>query len=572
MAAAADQSRGLAQAQENQSSIFYMGPRYPVLDRWGQTNIRGLYLAGDVAGTPDIKAAINGGAAVARRLVAEEPGEREPDVEYDVIVVGAGPAGVSAAMELRRAGQRVLVIERTRAFSAIRGLGVERELFLASTGSPKVDGPLWFGDCRAGELLARWTQTLDESGFPINENEELREIKKIGAVFRVTTSRGEYRAARVIAAIGRLHFLKKVGVEEVPVAEMPLEFFRRCGIVYERDWHIQRYALFVLSCLLVGAFYVIKKFNPHLITIGGLGLDKLYTILYSAIIFGFGIRSIVVWRRRRWREAEGSGGSQTLRLLSLIFCQVFFFWILPDYIVKDWRAGNVLYPWPLGLRPTTFAAYLEKPFYLWAALIGTLVALPIVVQFHGKKFCTWVCGCGGLAETLGDPWRHYSPKGTINTKREKWIYLVTGFTAVSTVLVGFGYDLRLFGLRLSILYDLTVDLALIAIIPVAMYFFLGGKTWCRYWCPVVGWMNLVGKKTSRFQVSADRKRCITCGMCDRYCEVGVPVMRFAVKGESFGMDNSSCIGCGICIQVCPTDVLQFGPPRREGQPVFRILR
>ena len=35
-------------------------------------------------------------------------------------------------------------------------------------------------------------------------------------------------------------------------------------------------------------------------------------------------------------------------------------------------------------------------------------------------------------------------------------------------------------------------------------------------------------------------------------------MKFAVKGEAFGMWNSSCIGCGICIHVCPTDVLTFG--------------
>jgi len=570
MAATAEQGWGLAHAQEKEVSIFHMGPRYPVLDRRGQTSVRGLYLAGDVAGTPDIKAAINAGAAIARRLIEEEAPSH--GAEYDVIIAGAGPAGVSAALELKRAGKRVLVIERTRAFSAIRALGPDRQLFLASTGAPRVDGPLWFQDCRAGDLLNHWNRAVADAGLPIRENEELREIHKIGPSFRVTTAAGDYRAARVIGAIGKLHFLKKVGVEEVPVTDMPVEFFRRCGILYERDWHFQRYALFTASCLLVGALYLLKKFTPHLVSIGGLGLDKLYTIFYSLVIAGFGARTILVWRRKRWRHAAGSGGGQTVRILCLIFCQVFFFWILPEYIVGDWRAGTLLYPWPLGLRPSTMAAYLEKPFYLWWALAATLVILPAVVHFHGKKFCTWVCGCGGLAETLGDPWRHYSPKGIANTKREKWIYLVTAFAAVSTVLAGFGYDLSIVGLRLSVIYDLTADLFLIAIIPVALYFFLGGKTWCRYWCPVVGWMNLVGSKTSRFRISADKKRCITCGMCDRYCEVGVSVMRFAVKGESIGMHNSSCIGCGICIQVCPTDVLKIGEPRRAGELVFRVLR
>jgi NAD-dependent dihydropyrimidine dehydrogenase PreA subunit len=154
-----------------------------------------------------------------------------------------------------------------------------------------------------------------------------------------------------------------------------------------------------------------------------------------------------------------------------------------------------------------------------------------------------------------------------NTKKERQIYFVTGFAAVATVLVAAGRDISVAGVSVSRVYEYTVDLFLIAIIPVALYAFMGGKIWCRYWCPVVGWMNAIewglrklerSPQGSQFQISADKHRCITCNLCTRYCEVGVDVMRHAVKGESFGMWNSSCIGCGICIHVCPTDVLTFG--------------
>jgi len=133
--------------------------------------------------------------------------------------------------------------------------------------------------------------------------------------------------------------------------------------------------------------------------------------------------------------------------------------------------------------------------------------------------------------------------------------------------VAAGRNFAVAGITVSRVYEYTVDLFLIAIIPVALYAFMGGKIWCRYWCPVVGWMNAIDwglrklKRAplgSQFQISADKHRCITCNLCTRYCEVGVDVMRHAVKGESFGMWNSSCIGCGICIHVCPTDVLTFG--------------
>ena len=55
-----------------QGSIWDMGPRFPVLDANRQSSISGLYLAGDVTGTPDIKAAINAGAEVARHILAQE--------------------------------------------------------------------------------------------------------------------------------------------------------------------------------------------------------------------------------------------------------------------------------------------------------------------------------------------------------------------------------------------------------------------------------------------------------------------------------------------------------------------
>ena len=65
------------------------------------------------------------------------------------------------------------------------------------------------------------------------------------------------------------------------------------------------------------------------------------------------------------------------------------------------------------------------------------------------------------------------------------------------------------------------------------------------------------KSIRSFGIASRKERCIACGMCDRFCEVGVPVKSFALKGRFFDMSNSSCISCGICISVCPTRVLSF---------------
>ena len=94
-----------------------------------------------------------------------------------------------------------------------------------------------------------------------------------------------------------------------------------------------------------------------------------------------------------------------------------------------------------------------------------------------------------------------------------------------------------------------------------LYPFFGGKVWCRYWCPLAKFMQILsGLYTrwgaSRFAIHSSDK-CIACGECSRNCQVGIDVMQFALKQEELNNANSSCIGCGICVTVCPMDVLTF---------------
>ncbi len=671
-------------------SVFDMGPRFPVLDENRQSSIPGLYMAGDVTGMPDIKAAINDGAAVARHLL-EQGIDCRPPCDAHVIIIGGGPAGVSAALEFEKRGRErwgapgYLLLEKGRLFGTIRNFAGCKPLFYPSTGEPEVKGELHFREPRDGDavpscdLLTEWERQLEKFPLNVQLGETVTDIQKTDK-FRVVTDKRSYVCDRVILCIGKLIYLTKldVGLEAEPKifyeppepakwrdrdilvvgstnealesalglsadnrvtlvhsapdpaerdaepallekfhaqvragklnlllnsrlkqvereavvvespsapafrlendavfpfmgidrTELPVEFFRKIHVAYDRDWNLKRYLLFLLSIFAVGAFYFVKKFAPGVIMIHSPGLfgvpamtwdlGSLYPLVYTLVMLAFGIRSIRRWKKFRWRVKQGYGGQQTLRLVSLIFFQVVFFFLAPIFILKDWRAWGLFLPWPLVFHPGTLGGFKASPFWWWWSLGLVLVGIPVFTFFHGKKFCTWICSCGGLAETLGDPWRHYSPKGRGNTRKERQIYLVTGFAAVATVLVAAGHDFAVAGISLSKFYSYTVDLLLIAIIPMAMYPFLGGKIWCRYWCPVVGWMDIVGKKFSRFRISADKRRCIACNMCSRYCEVGVDVMKFALKGEPFGIWNSSCIGCGICVQVCPTDVLRFG--------------
>ena len=308
-----------------------------------------------------------------------------------------------------------------------------------------------------------------------------------------------------------------------------------------------------------------------------------YTVLYTLVMTFFGLQAL-----KRW-GIDRKDKFQIWRYASLLSFQWVFFFLIPEFLFKwaveyrwvgerlasdpgfseqAWRAYGAVYAWPLF-----FYTFFYDPHQVWIAwgIILSFVVIPLFVIFHGKRYCSWICGCGGLAETLGDRWRHLAPKGPTSRKWEWMNWVVLGSAVVVTVMMllrdtyavlygpaGDGVEL----------YHLFADVWLVGIIPVTLYPFMGGKVWCRYWCPLAKMMDAFSKlynklKINRFHIVANDK-CIGCTECTRNCQVGIDVMSFAIKQETLDNSNSSCIGCGICVSVCPMDVLSFSakPPEK----------
>jgi thioredoxin reductase/polyferredoxin len=302
-----------------------------------------------------------------------------------------------------------------------------------------------------------------------------------------------------------------------------------------------------------------------------------YTVLYTLIMTAFGFQAL-----KRW-GLDRKDKFQIWRYISLISFQWIFFFLIPEFLFQwavkyqwvgarlasdpvfaqqAWRAYGIIYAWPLF-----FYTFFNNPHEIWIVwgVLLTFVLIPIFVLFQGKRYCSWICGCGGLAETFGDRWRHLAPKGRASIKWE-WMNLAVLITAtVVTVMVllkdsvSFLRHPAAWGLDT---YHLFADVWLVGILPVTLYPFLGGKVWCRYWCPLAKLMHLMSKAyvklgISRFAIVANDK-CIACTECSRHCQVGIDVMSYALKQQVLDNATSSCIGCGICVSVCPMDTLSFG--------------
>ncbi len=366
------------------------------------------------------------------------------------------------------------------------------------------------------------------------------------------------------------------------IAVIPLALLIRFGI------NGDRYAWLGISFLICytvygvkvgkGAeFWPYKKWGYELLSFLNRPWAFWYTVMYTGLMTIFGIQAL-----KRW-GLDRKDKYQIWRFISLLGFQWIFFFIIPEFLFQwaikyqwvgqqlatdpnfadqPWRAYGLVYAWPLFFY--TFFYDPSKIWVIWGVLL-TFVIIPIFVIFNGKRYCSWICGCGGLAETFGDRWRHLAPKGKTSIK---WEWMITAILILAVVvtlifLLRNTYQLLWEPAGISInIYRILVDVWLIGILPVTLYPFLGGKVWCRYWCPLAKLMHLESSIFTKlgfgkFKIKANNK-CIACDECSRNCLVGIDVMSYALKQNTLDNTTSSCIGCGICVTVCPMDVLSFG--------------
>ena len=177
----------------------------PILDR-PQTDehlesrdVPGLFLAGDLTGLPLIKNAINQGVRAVDRIASTLPRKRPA---LDLVIVGAGPAGLSAALRAKEKGLSCVVLEQATVASSIKSFPRAKLVYDPPLDLP-VEGELWLGEATKEDLLAQWMRIVRARALDVREGRKVESISKVGGGFHVTTATETIEAARVIVAIGR---------------------------------------------------------------------------------------------------------------------------------------------------------------------------------------------------------------------------------------------------------------------------------------------------------------------------------------------------------------------------------
>ncbi|WP_422107227.1 4Fe-4S binding protein [Winogradskyella sp.] len=250
--------------------------------------------------------------------------------------------------------------------------------------------------------------------------------------------------------------------------------------------------------IILTTFYIVLYFYPQYLGLGKDGAENtglislfdplsqllsgrnasqwfVYGTLYTIAILAFGYKFMLKYRHNRYQQ---------IRTVSVMFFQLGFAFLIPEFMYvmnNDLPYYDLKSIWPLNYY--IFDEWSVKGFLsngnigLALVLFGILsifVITPILTYKFGKRwYCSWVCGCGGLAETAGDSFRHLSSKKLSAWKLERWlIHLVLVFSVVMTTAMVYtylGYNSNNFWLTRGLFITLVIAFLTIVFAGV-MYF------------------------------------------------------------------------------------------------------
>ena len=332
------------------------------------------------------------------------------------------------------------------------------------------------------------------------------------------------------------------------------------------------------------AFYIVLYFFPEYMTnwvsmvdpvskaLNGneAGRFFLYGFIYTICILVMGVRMIIQYRHSKY---------QIFRTVSVMFFQTAFAFLIPEILIrlnKPYFDFKNIWPLDYGFFFDTRLNELTSQGTLGLFMLGwgmslIIIAVPVLVYFFGKRwYCSWVCGCGGLAETLGDPYRQLSNKSVKAWKVERWmIHSVLVFAVVMTAGViytywtGASWFLFFDSYQLREVYGAFIGAGFAGVVGTGFYPLMGNRVWCRFGCPLAAYLGIIQRFKSRFRITTNGGQCISCGNCSTYCEMGIDVRWYAQRGQN--IVRSSCVGCGVCSSVCPRGVLNLEAKDEEGR-------
>ena len=193
----------------------------PLLDEHNETNVPGLWIAGELSGFALINNAVDQGRKVMERIAAtagpRDP--RAPEDLLDVLVVGAGPAGMSAGLVAGEHGLKSIILDQQGAGGTILQYPRRKLVMVQPVEIPRL-GKLPRPEYSKEELLEIWEKLYTDYELDIRNGVRVTGVTGSKGDFTVATSDGEFRARHVVLALGRRGTPRKLNVPGEDMAKV----------------------------------------------------------------------------------------------------------------------------------------------------------------------------------------------------------------------------------------------------------------------------------------------------------------------------------------------------------------
>jgi thioredoxin reductase len=207
------------------------GMDIPHIDPNFETNIKGLFIAGELGGMGLIRKSASQGSQ-AMDSIAKLKGSAN---DYDVVIVGSGPAGMGAALGAIHHKLRYLVVEQESSLGGAIYQYPRNKIAMTAPVKLPVIGEMHFKEVSKERLLEWWLGIIEKTGIKLNYNERMENVTQTDSGFIVKTSKGEYKTRTVLLAIGRRGTPRKLGV---PGEELPKVVYRLIDPEQYRNMHV----------------------------------------------------------------------------------------------------------------------------------------------------------------------------------------------------------------------------------------------------------------------------------------------------------------------------------------------
>lgn len=200
-----------------------------------ETNVPRLYIAGELGGMGLIRNAVTQGQEAAGYIAEDlkRSGWRGSKETHDLVIVGAGPAGLSATLQAKREGLRYVTVEREEGAGGAILSYPRAKLVMTQPLTIPLYGKIKAREISKEQLIAMWSEIIAATGIRVAHGEDVTAARADEDMFTITTSRRELRARYLLLCVGRRGKPRKLGApgESLPkVAYRLLEPERYRGL------------------------------------------------------------------------------------------------------------------------------------------------------------------------------------------------------------------------------------------------------------------------------------------------------------------------------------------------------